>query len=180
MSLNTQPDKRGGDVSGFFPAEQEAVLSGCGKYRYSLTRTWNFRKRHLCWVMLNPSIADATVNDPTVKKCVHFSKAFGFGGLRIVNLYALRSTDPKKLWEEDDPVGPENDRHIEQECSGSRVIVAWGANAKRDRVSKVVRLLWECSGSVDCLGVTKSGMPRHPLYLANATKRGGFVWEENL
>lgn len=148
-----------------------AVLSDCGMYRYTLTRTvggllWPITQEHptVLWVMLNPSTADADTDDPTIRRCIGFTSDWGFHYMKVVNLYALRSTDPRNLWAADDPVGPDNNDHIEQAARTAALIVcAWGGNAKPDRVREVMDLL--APYSTKCLGTTGSGAPRHPLYL---------------
>ena len=78
--------------------------------------------------MLNPSTADAERDDPTIRRCIGFSRAWGFGGAEMVNLFALRSTDPGRLREAADPVGPGNVAHIADAARGAtQVIAAWGA-----------------------------------------------------
>lgn len=87
-------------------------------YRYRLTRTWDqclvCNRPPAVFVMLNPSTADASLDDPTIRRCVGFAKAWGCPGLTVVNLYALRSADPKALWSHPDPVGPDNNRWISE------------------------------------------------------------------
>lgn len=145
-----------------------ATFSPCERYRYRLWRCWGDGKR-VVWVMLNPSTADAEVFDPTVRRCYGFSDSWGYKHLSVLNLYALRSTDPKQLWAVDDPVGPDNDEHIVSVMGAADlVVVAWGVNAKTDRVERFSELssgvkLW-------CLGTTKDGSPRHPLYVAAKTE----------
>jgi len=157
-------------MAGFFdaPPAPSAVLSDCGTYRYSLTRDWTASGRRAVFIMLNPSTADATQDDPTIRRCIRFAQRFGCDGLRVVNLYGLRSTDPAALWEHPDPVGPDNDAYIEHalwsaETTDAPVIAAWGANARQDRIDQVLGL----HGMLSCqaLGLTKTGQPRHPLYL---------------
>lgn len=148
---------------------RSAVLSPCGRYRYVLTRRWAAEPGPVCVIVaLNPSTADAEHDDPTVKRCIGFARRCGATELRIVNLYALRATDPGELWSAEDPVGPDNDRHLVAAAEVAvrtvgPIIVAWGANARSDRVRAGVALL----GRKDllCLGTTKAGAPRHPLYL---------------
>lgn len=141
-----------------------ARISECGQYRYSLGRRWDDGPT-AWWVMLNPSTADATEDDPTIRRCVSFSKREGCGALIVVNLYALRATDPKALAKHPDPIGPENDTvlvHTSYEArSGGLVIVAWGANPMAEPQA---RRMFAATGA-QCLGTTKAGAPRHPLYV---------------
>jgi len=146
-----------------------AVFSECRLYRYQLTRTWNPRLPKLVWCMLNPSTADAWKDDPTIRRCIGFSSAWRYGGLAVVNLYALRATDSSELWEVDDPVGPDNDDTICQTVEGADVIAAWGAGSKGDRAWTVSELIRQEAKSFRCLGVTAEGHPRHPLFLPKAT-----------
>ncbi len=90
-----------------------AVLSADGVYRYRLWRTWDASKPTLAFLMLNPSTADATEDDPTIRRCLGFAKEWGYGSLVVVNLFALRSPNPDALRENDDPVGPENGEHLQ-------------------------------------------------------------------
>lgn len=145
-----------------------ATISACSRYRYELTRRWSDSTRSVTWIMLNPSTADAAVDDPTIRRCIAFSKAWLCGSLRVCNLYALRSTDPSALWKCADPVGPENDRYLSN-SGGDVIVCAWGANAKADRAKAVYNLLNNAAPMM-CLGRTKAGAPKHPLYVAGATQ----------
>lgn len=155
--------------------DRGALLSPCGIYRYQLWRMWDPKGPRIAWVMLNPSTADATQDDPTIRRCVAFARAWGFGDLVVVNLFALRATDPRELRNAltagRDPVGPDNDlRIMDVAGSASAVVAAWGVHgalAGRDR--EVQRLLHGVD--VQCLGTTRDGHPRHPLYLATNTPR---------
>ncbi len=147
-----------------------AVISPCNLYRYVLTRTWDAALPAVAWIMLNPSVADAAQDDPTIRRVVRFSRDMGAGGCVVVNLFALRATDPAKLRTAADPVGPDNDRHINFEATPPfvhrRVIAAWGAHPMAvQRARDVLRTLKEAGVAVECLGKTKDGQPRHPLYL---------------
>ena len=126
----------------------------------------------MAFVMLNPSTADAVKEDPTIRRCVGFARSWGYGSLSVVNLFAFRATDPSDLLSAVDAVGPENDRHIVKECSQANLtVLAWG-NPPRSltaRASEVLAVLLESGIPAVCLGLTKQGMPRHPLYLAQAT-----------
>jgi hypothetical protein len=148
--------------------EMSARFSPCGTYRYTLTRHWGPGEA-LVFMMLNPSTADARRDDPTIKQCVYFAKREGYDGLVVLNLYAMRTPDPRVLFAfSHDPIGPENDDYIwmlleERVRRGLPVVAAWGAHAKPERVAQVL----EYADGVDwrCLGVTKTGAPRHPLYI---------------
>lgn len=136
-------------------------------YRYRLSRVWNPAKESLVWIMLNPSTADARKDDPTIKRCIQFSINQSFGGLVVVNLFALRATDPKDLELARDPIGPDNDAHLQQVlASKSRVCCAWGNIPARfkKREAEVLTLLRD--RTLYCLKKNQDGSPAHPLYLA--------------
>lgn len=143
-----------------------------GPWRYRLTRTWDPHQDTLAWIMLNPSTADATVDDPTIRRVKSFSRAAGYGGCIVVNLYAYRATKPADLWRVDElqRVGPNNDAYLRRECIGRTTVAAWGAHADPIRVGHVLRMLGVSSAPLLCLGVTKHGAPRHPLRVPNATR----------
>jgi len=142
-----------------------AGFSPCGKYRYWLTRTWDTERSQLAWIMLNPSTADASANDPTIRKCMGFARDWGYGGIIVVNLFAYRTAYPSELRTVADPVGPDNDREILRWVDdAAEVVAAWGSNqyiGERDR--EVLRLLKDRAPK--CLGTTNEGCPRHPLYV---------------
>lgn len=145
-----------------------AVFSPCGVYRYVLTRDLGLEviASPLAFVMLNPSTADAKINDPTIRRCISFAQRENASALIVGNVYALRSTDPAGLWSHPDPVGPENDQHLRGIAHGARRIVcAWGANVERDRERQACDILREGGAELLCLGVTAQGFPRHPLYV---------------
>lgn len=144
-----------------------AVLSGCGRYRYVLWRDWADGPKAL-FILLNPSTADAGQDDPTLRRVMGFARAAGHGGVRVVNLFALRATDPRALHNSPDPIGPENDRHLTEQlraCDGA-VICAWGAQGGyRGRDAQVLARLAGAGVPLWHLGLTAGGKPRHPLYL---------------
>lgn len=142
---------------------RSAELSSCGTYRYALRRAWDTARPPVLFVMLNPSTADAWVDDRTVGRCVGFARDWGHGGLVVANLFALRSTDPRALRSAPDPVGPENDQWLAALArEAGLVVAAWGNDGRyRGRDAEVLPLL----GPVHCLGVTGRGAPRHPLYV---------------
>jgi hypothetical protein len=146
-----------------------AIISSCEKYRYVLTRSldsivrWH---RPVLFIMLNPSTADATQDDPTIRRCVNFAKREGMTQLTVVNLFAYRVTDPKELLRAENPIGPENDHHLFDEIAKHELtIAAWGSHPfAKERAAEVIK---KFGASLMCLGTTKDGSPRHPLYLKN-------------
>lgn len=150
--------------------ERTASFSDDGLYRYDLARRWDDGPLVL-WVMLNPSTADDSLEDPTLTRCINYSRAWGNGGCALVNLYAFRSPDPKALTSIVDPVGPENERYLRSWLSKPpdevrTVVTGWGAKIPPHRPHPPVILIAdEYMRTLFCLGRTKGGRPRHPLYL---------------
>ncbi len=158
--------------------QRGAALSSCGAYRYALTRTWSTDLPLLVFVMLNPSTADGLVDDNTIRSCVRLAQELGFGGIIVVNLFALRSTDPGGLKLNPDPTGRLNDQFLLDAAEkGSCVVVAWGTHGKvkellRPRAVSVLHMLRTAPGraAVWSFGHNNDGQPKHPLYLpTNAT-----------
>lgn len=148
--------------------EGDAVLSPCGRFRYLLTRIWDWSRPPAIWVMLNPSTADASSDDQTLRRVQAYSRREGAGGASIVNLFAYRSTDPAELRHVDDPVGEVNDIILESILGTGRglAVVAWGAGAHRfpARVQEVLDLAERVGRHrLYRLGAPlKDGHPRHP------------------
>jgi hypothetical protein len=114
--------------------------------------------------MLNPSTADAKQDDPTIRRCMGFARRWRYGGIVVVNLFAYRATHPCELLQACDPVGPDNDSALTLHTAGHRVIAAWGRYGRfQGRAGDVLRLLG--GHVVECLGTTRQGHPRHPLYV---------------
>lgn len=154
--------------SDLFPAEERhAILSKCGQYRYALRRRWA-KSPSMIFVMLNPSKADAEIDDPTIRKCRHFAKAFGYNGFIAVNLFAFRATSPADMKRAADPVGCENDTWLRYVLGFDTLrIAAWGKHGTfidRDRFVQRIGF------PMHCLGINGDGTPRHPLYLPNDTQ----------
>jgi len=151
----------------------EAGADFDGEYRYDLFRKWDDRPM-IVFIMLNPSTADENKLDPTVTRCMKFAIRNGNGGFHVVNLFALISTDPKALLDHPDPVGPLNGRYISRlarEYPNGEVVVAWGAHkAACERAEKVLKLLRKHRDKLYCLGKTKNGSPKHPLYVPYSAK----------
>lgn len=156
------------------PASSNAVFSPCRTYRYMLWRTWGEGGRTANFVMLNPSTATETLDDPTIRRCIGFARRWGCARLVVTNIFAYRSTDPRALYDcPVDPVGDDNERWIKH-CAGlahysdGPVVAAWGTHgallSQGDTVHGWLRCL---PVPVECLRLTSSGQPGHPLYLRN-------------
>lgn len=147
---------------------KNAVLSKDRQYRYLLTRLWDINKGIVLFVCLNPSTADEMTDDPTVKRCMRYAYDWGYGGIKIVNLFALRSSKPENLYKHDLPVGISNNAYIIRESrKAALTIAAWGCHGSfMDREELVLPLL----KNPHCLGVTKDGHPKHPLFLKKTLK----------
>lgn len=140
-------------------------------YRYRLWRTWDASKPRIAWIMLNPSVGDGNDDDRTIRRVVGFSDAWGFGGLEIANLFAFVSSDPSRLENVIDPVGPNNERHLGEVCArSSRIMVAWGSNAFAKHRAHIVTERLRTLGPLYCLRITKTGKPEHPLYIPGNTQ----------
>lgn len=151
-----------------------ALFGNAGPYRYALWRVWDRSLPRCVFVMLNPSTADHEQLDPTVRRCIGFARAWGFGSLYVLNLFALRSTDPRALYTDVEPVGAANDYWIREYVRAANVrevVCAWGVHGALNGRGAAVRSLLESIGVQPmCLGVTKDRYPRHPLYLAASTR----------
>ena len=140
--------------------KKAAILSEDNLYRYQLSRIWDDAKPSILFIMLNPSTADAEVDDPTIRRVIQFARSWGYGAVYVANLYAFRSTDPKALKHADDPVGKDNVSHITQLIGMvDKVVYAWGNNKKEPSwLSEMVQTPY-------CIDLSKNGIPKHPLYL---------------
>ena len=147
-----------------------AVLSPNEIYRYNLWRIWETGKPFALFIGLNPSTADHTKDDPTVRCCKQFAFDWGYGGFHIVNLFGYRATKPTDMIKRVDPVGIDNDKWLRGTAEKAGIIVAaWGANGGYQEGNKgVLSLLSDLD--VFCMGKTKAGHPCHPLYLKGDTK----------
>ncbi len=154
-----------------------AVISPCGAYRYALWRRWNKDLPWCVWVMLNPSTADASENDQTIRKCMGFADRWRCGGIYVVNLFAFRATDPKALQGAGDKIGPDNKTWHNLAYSliyrrGGLCVAAWGAQPPKvlgDRPAQFWGRTQILGLPVHIIGRTKTFQPKHPCMLAYDT-----------
>ncbi len=166
MIIHRHHEREDGTIS-------EARFSEDFKYRYYLSRNWlGGNNKMLCFVMLNPSTADEKENDPTVHRCEQRARRGGYSGVAVLNLFALRSTDPQRLKSDPEPTGDwPNTKHL-IDClelakkNEMHIICGWGTHGTLGDQDKYF-LAWfdHCNIEPMCLGITKDGHPRHPLYL---------------
>jgi hypothetical protein len=158
-----------------------ATLSADRRYRYSLHRVWDRARPLVMFVGLNPSTADETRDDPTIRRCIGFARSWGMGGIVMVNLYAYRATDPRDLEGVEGVIGnPANDSAIRNLATVCELVVcAWGAKLgpvpARNRTTR--DLLLDAGAVPHVLGLTAAGRPRHPLYMRGDTQPFPWTWE---
>ncbi len=147
----------------------QALYSACGSYRHALHRRWG-PGPVLGWVMLNPSTATEAQDDPTIARCTARARAMGCGGLAIGNLFALRATDPRQLRRVADPCGAGADAALLAAMAGVGLLICgWGNHGHlQGRDLAVTTALRKAGHQLHHLGLTRSGAPRHPLYLGYA------------
>lgn len=154
---------------------RSADFSPCRTWRYTLRRTWDDEAPRLLMVLLNPSDADEFRDDPTNVRGIGFASGFEYGSLVFCNLFAARTPKPAVMKNAVDPVGPNNDEWILKEAKAAdRVVVAWGTHGGfKDRQYEVLNLLDDFD--LYCFGRTKTGFPKHPLYLKKSTRLERFA-----
>lgn len=165
------------------PKNKPCAFSACMKYRYTLWREWGFSglyssqaalgrsDEYLMVIGLNPSTADDTQDDPTIRRCIDFAKRWGFGGLCMTNLFAWRDTKPENMKAAASPIQPagtrDNDKWL-QHCADNAgmILAAWGTHGRYlDRSLDVVHKL----PLMKCLVKNADGSPKHPLYVPAST-----------
>lgn len=150
-----------------------AVFSPDRVYRYQLWREFDLTNpAYVQFIGLNPSTADETRDDPTIRRCIDFAKRWGYGALCMTNLFAFRATEPDNMKAAAEPVGVDNDKHLLSIASGAGLIVAgWGVHgAHLARDAEVLRMFTAHMLPVHCMGRTREGRPKHPLYILATTK----------
>ena len=158
----------------FQTQKRTAVFSPDRKYRYRLTTIWDEAKPLLVGLFCNPSIADERREDNTDRLFRARAKELGYGGTAMINMFAYVTTYPSALWEQKDPVGPDNDHHIIEVCNANRdVFCGWGLhgskNYRADIVLKLIRKHNEDRNRFYYLRLLKNGQPSHPLYIRKTT-----------
>lgn len=156
--------------------KRDALISSCEAYRYWLSRSWGGTGKRALFLMLNPSTADAQVDDRTIQRCVSLAESWGCSSLHVVNLFAFRATHPKDMFKAKYPVGPDNAKHIKDLLGRMTprrdlVVCAWGNHGRYLDQDKAVLALIEKSGhKARCLEINKNGTPKHPLYVRRETR----------
>jgi hypothetical protein len=162
-------------ISDRLTVQRSAAVSRCGRYRWWLRRNFDHDgpRTVACFLMLNPSTADARWDDPTIRRCLGFVRAWGYSVLEVRNLFAWRATDPRELLTAPDPTGgARGDRELRAIIDADLVIAAWGAWVPfaRDREA----LTFFRGRRLMCLGRTRNGQPRHPLYVRSTARPEAF------
>ncbi len=152
------------------PVNAGAVFSPDRVYRYSLWRIWDRNKPIVLFILLNPSTADEVRLDPTLTRCKNFAMQWGYGGMLVGNIFALKSTNPKALYISNDPIGPENDEYLLRMIRhAAMTVVGWGVHgsflSRGDTVLKMIPYPY-------AFGLNEDGTPKHPLYLS---KNAGLI-----
>jgi hypothetical protein len=150
--------------------EKSACFSDCGTYRYILRRRWKKDSGIVNWIMLNPSTADHEQDDPTIRRCINFAKAWGYGGIVVTNLFAFRTKNPWSMLDAPDSIGPDNDHFLGLESALANIrVAAWGINGtKKGRAEAVIPIISH-GGTLPIHWIgntrTSNGQPGHPLYI---------------
>lgn len=156
---------------------RDAVFSPCGRHRYVLGRRWDQEEtfRMVNFIMLNPSVADTEVDDPTIRRCMGFAKRWGCNELVVTNLYPIVTEHPSVMKAAEDRLGPRveagsrlfvNHGYIERVARDADIVIcAWGAHATPTAVNLALGSIFEAGADPHCLRWTKDGQPSHPLYL---------------
>ena len=150
--------------------ESGAEFSDCRRYRYALWRRWDWQgyAKQIMFIGLNPSTANESENDATIRRCIQFAKEWGYCGVLVTNVYAWCSTDPRRLKNVSNPTGPDNDKVLsDRQSQAGLIVAAWGNHCPPEREQEVCRAI---ARTIYCLGCTKDGRPRHPLYLPKTTQ----------
>lgn len=150
----------------FIEIEDGAIFSKCRKYRYALWRIWDNNKPFIMFIGLNPSTANETKNDPTIRRVVQFASKWGYGGVYMTNLFAYVTAYPEKLKTCEDPL-KDNDKWLKKiSVKVEKIVFAWGSFKEAEERAKEVINMFDGYALI----INKDGSPRHPLYIKNDTK----------
>lgn len=144
-----------------------AIFSDCRKYRYVLWRVWDESRPMIAFVGLNPSTANESKNDPTIRRVISMAKGWGYGGVYMLNFFAIVTPCPEELAKTDDQIG-DNDRYLEEYLAKSeKIVMAYGSfKEAKERAQQVIKMIENCFA----LHINKDGSPKHPLYVKSDTK----------
>lgn len=148
--------------------DKGALFSPCRRWRYLLWRRWEPEQPVCVFVGLNPSTADESVDDPTIRRCIRYAMDWGYGSMWMLNLFAFRATDPQEMRAADlNALGPRNNEYLLQAGRAADLAVAaWGVHGTHmDRERRVLHMFAEAKIDLHALGLSKDGHPRHPLYM---------------
>lgn len=160
-----------------------AAFSKDRRFRYELRRQWDASKPWVNFIGLNPSVADGQTDDPTIRRCIGFARAWGYGGLIMTNLFPLVASRPAQVvaafWQSRGQMAglPENGAYLLDGVQSAGLVVgAWGEAPdvlwREQAVQAQLRLLVDAGAQFHALTVLKGGQPGHPLYLkADLTPR---------
>jgi hypothetical protein len=162
---------------------RETILSSCRRYRYTLWRQWSAdaSSPYVNFVLLNPSTADERNDDNTVRRCIDFTKRWGYSALCITNLFCYRTTYPEQLLKCKDPFGRFNKMWLIRIARGADLVIAgWGINGDYLAQDWHVRALIDrrARKPLHCLGLTAQGHPKHPLFLPAITPHQPFPFND--
>ena len=146
----------------------DAKLSACRKYRYALWRTWDDSMGKVMFIGLNPSTADETVDDRTIKRCISYAQQWGYGGIIMGNLFAFRTPNPDEMKSSKSPVGEEIDYWLKRLANDAQLVVGmWGnSGGFRGRSEEVAAMF----PNLHCLRLTSAGQPHHTRGLPDGIK----------
>jgi hypothetical protein len=158
--------------------DRQAWFSEDELYRYALDIVWDPTLPLMTAICLNPSTATHLVNDPTIVKCKKFARAWGYGGFRMLNAFAYRSSSPAHLFHVKDPVGPENSLVFLKSMATELTLAGWGVTIQSKqwrhwyRGHDIAAVL----PNLKAFRITDGGHPEHPLFLPLALEPVPFCY----
>jgi hypothetical protein len=144
-----------------------AKFSPCKKYRLQLWRIWDDHLPKIMFIMLNPSSADAKRDDPTIRRCINFTKKWGYGGIYVGNLYPLISPKPKLLLRSSSVYHLDNKSNLNEMAKKcTRIVCAWGNFLVIKKLGFPDDFFLELKDKLYYISISKNKTPKHPLYLS--------------